>query len=170
MIRRALPQEVDEIMNIVRGAQLALRELGIDQWQDGYPTPESINQDIANGVGYVTLSNNEIIGYAAIVLTGEPAYHQIGDKWRAGNDYVVVHRLCTSSNHRRQGVALKLMTHAAKLCREAGYKAFRIDTHKGNIRMLAMLQKLGFSYRGIIKYDSGERVAYELDLDSSNTL
>ena len=170
MIRRALPQEVDEIMNIVRGAQLALRELGIDQWQDGYPTPESINQDIANGVGYVTLSNNEIIGYAAIVLTGEPAYHQIGDKWRAGNDYVVVHRLCTSSNHRRQGVALKLMTHAAKLCREAGYKAFRIDTHKGNIRMLTMLQKLGFSYRGIIQYDSGERVAYELDLDSSNTL
>lgn len=170
MIRKALPQDIDEIMTIVRSAQLALRELDIDQWQDGYPTHESIEEDIARGVGYVSLLDDQVVGYAAIVLSGEPAYLQIEDKWQAGEEYVVVHRICTSGRHRRKGVALELMRHAAKLCREAGYKAFRIDTHRGNIRMLAMLEKLHFSYTGIVRYDSGERVAYELDLNLSNKL
>ena len=157
-------------MNIVRSAQSALRELGIDQWQDGYPTPQSIEEDISNFTGYVAVLDDQVIGYAAIVLTGEPAYLQIADSWQTSDNYVVIHRLCTSGNHRRKGVALELMHHAAKLCRKAGYNAFRIDTQKGNIRMLAMLEKLGFSYTGIVRYDSGERVAYELNLDLSNKL
>lgn len=170
MIRRALSQDIDDIMSIVYGAQQSLRELGIDQWQDGYPKRESIEEDIAKGVGYVAINNEVITGYAAIVLSGEPAYQQIADNWHCGDKYVVVHRLCTSATHRRKGVAIELMRYAANLSRKASYRAFRIDTHKGNIRMLSMLQKLGFSYTGIIRYDSGERVAYELNLDLSNTL
>ncbi|MBR5133498.1 MAG: GNAT family N-acetyltransferase [Alistipes sp.] len=157
-------------MSIVHDAQLALRDLGIDQWQDGYPTRESIVEDIDNGVGYVAVKDDKIIGYAAIVLSGEPAYLQIADKWLYDNNYVVVHRLCTSITYRRKGTAIKLMQHAASISRDAGHRAFRIDTHRGNIRMLSMLEKLGFSYRGIVHYDSGERVAYELNLDLSNTL
>jgi ribosomal protein S18 acetylase RimI-like enzyme len=170
MIRRATPQDVDEIMEIVRSAQLALRELGIDQWQDGYPTPESIQDDIAQGVEYVTVGTDSILGYAAIVLTGEQAYQQIDNNWLYGSDYVVIHRLCTAGCNRRQGVALSLMRYAAELCRSLGYRAFRIDTHRGNVRMLSMLDKLEFRYAGIIHYDSGERVAYELDLNNTNKL
>ena len=66
LIRQARHEDIKTILSIVRSAQLSLCELGIDQWQDGYPTPESINQDIANGVGYIALSNNEIIGYEFI--------------------------------------------------------------------------------------------------------
>ena len=170
MIRRATLQDVDNIMDIVHSAQLALRELDIDQWQDGYPTAESIKEDIAQGVGYVATNNNATIGYAAIVLTGEQAYQQIADSWLYGSNYVVIHRLCTAQSHRRQGVALDLMRYAAELCRKAGYNAFRIDTHRGNIRMLSMLEKLEFRRAGIIHYDSGERVAYELDLNTTNKL
>ncbi|MBR5586007.1 MAG: GNAT family N-acetyltransferase, partial [Alistipes sp.] len=104
------------------------------------------------------------------VLTGEPTYSQIAESCQTSDNYVVVHRLCTSGSHRRKGVALELMSQAAKLCRESGYNAFRIDTQKGNIRMLAMLEKLGFSYAGIVRYDNSERVAYELNLDLSNKL
>lgn len=170
MTRRALYQDVNEIMSIVYSAQQSLRELGIDQWQDGYPTRESIEEDIAKGVGYVVINNEVISGYAAIVLSGEPAYQQIADSWHCGDRYVVVHRLCTSATHRRKGVAIELMQYAANLSRKAGYGAFHIDTHKGNIRMLSMLHKLGFNYTGIVRYDSGERVAYELNLDLSNIL
>lgn len=170
MIRRATLQDVDNIMDIVHSAQLALRELGIDQWQDGYPTAESIEEDIAQGVGYVATNNNATIGYAAIVLTGEQAYQQIADSWLYGNDYVVVHRLCTAQSHLRQGIALDLMMYAAELSRKRGFNAFRIDTHRGNIRMLSMLEKLEFRRVGIIHYDSGERVAYELDLNKTNKL
>ena len=37
-------------------------------------------------------------------------------------------------------------------------------------RMLSMLEKLGFAYCGIVHYDSGARLAYDLDLDLSSVL
>lgn len=171
MIRLAVVSDVDAIMTIVGQAQQALAELGIDQWQDGYPSRQAILDDIACNVGYVAVEDNTVIGYAAIVLTGEEAYKQIdANEWHTSNDYVVVHRLCVSSSVRRSGIAIRLMQHAASLAREHSFSAFRIDTHRGNIRMLAMLQKLGFKPTGTIHYDSGERVAYDLDLSSSNIL
>ena len=159
MIRRATIGDIASIMGIVRSAQQALCELGIDQWQDGYPRNADIEEDIKQGVGYV-----------AIVLTGEPTYEQIVDLWHTSEQYVVVHRLCVNSSARRQGIALRLMQHAATQARKAGYSAFRIDTHKGNTRMLGMMQRLGFKHVGKIVYESGEREAYELDLNLSNTL
>lgn len=170
MIRRATSLDIESIMLVVRDAQLALRELGIDQWQDGYPTIDSIKEDVACGVGYVYIEAEEVVGYAAIVTTGEEAYFEIDNKWLYGNEYVVVHRLCVAKHSRRHGIAVELMHHAASIAREHGYRAFRIDTHRGNIRMLTMLRKLGFEYVGIVHYDSGERVAYELDLSLSKSI
>ena len=171
MIRLARVSDVDAIMNIVGQAQQALAELGIDQWQDGYPSRQAILDDIACNVGYVAVEGDVVIGYAAIVLTGEKAYKQIdADEWNTSNDYVVVHRICVDGCVRRSGVAIRLMQHAASLAREHSFSAFRIDTHRGNVRMLAMLQKLGFKPTGIVHYESGERVAYDLDLSLSKIL
>lgn len=170
MIRKATIGDIESIIGIVRSAQQALCELSIDQWQDGYPRIEDINEDIRQGVGYVVTNGDYVLGYAAIVLAGEPAYEQIADLWRTSDKYVVVHRLCVDGSARRQGIALQLMQHAAHIAREHGISAFRIDTHKGNIRMLDMMQRLGFSHVGKIVYESGEREAYELNLGLSNTL
>lgn len=170
MIRKAVANDIPTIMSIVRSAQLALAELGIDQWQDGYPSVEAIDGDIERGVGYVVCDDEDMpIGYAAIVLTGEEAYKQI-ESWATNDEYVVVHRLCVSGSCRRRGISYQLMRHAAELARKQGFDAFRIDTHRGNIRMLQMMQKLGFAYRGIVHYDSGERLAFDLNLDLTNTI
>ena len=165
MIRRATTDDIAEIMSIVADAQLSLRELGIDQWQDGYPSKDVIAGDIMSKVGYVYCIDNKIVGYAAIVFDGEETYAQIDDsEWNTSNNYVVVHRLCVRKGYTKAGVAMALMAYASQMAIERGYTAFRIDTHRGNIRMLSMLEKLGFKYVGIIYYDSGERLAYDLNL------
>lgn len=171
MIRRANNRDIEAIMGIISDAQAALRELGIDQWQDGYPTAEIIERDIESNAGYVYVEDNMVVGYAAIVLTGEIAYKQIDDHvWGTEEDYVVVHRLCVSKGYTRNGIALSLMRKAKELAIEAGYSGFRIDTHRGNVRMLSMMDRLGFEYRGIIHYDSGERLAYDLKFNSNSIL
>ena len=158
-------------MGIISDAQAALRELGIDQWQDGYPSAEDIRGDIESGVGYVYVEDDKVVGYAAIVLTGEIAYKQIDEHvWGTGEDYVVIHRLCVGKDFTRKGIALSLMRKAKELAIEAGYSGFRIDTHRGNVRMLSMMDRLGFEYRGIIRYDSGERLAYDLKFNSNSIL
>lgn len=168
MIRRATIEDIPQIMGIVADAQLSLRELGIDQWQDGYPTVDVIEGDIASEVGYVYSVDNNIVGYAAIVLDGEEAYSQIKEsEWNTTNDYVVVHRICVRRGYTKAGVAMALMDYASQMAVEQGCTGFRIDTHRGNIRMLAMLEKRGFKYVGIIYYDSGERLAYDLKLNKN---
>ena len=172
MIRKAEHKDIEAIMEIVHEAQLSLRELGIDQWQDGYPSDYIISEDIDNGVGYLLINdNNNIVGYAAIVLSGEETYSQLAPSaWHTPEEYVVVHRLCVSTSKCRCGAATRLMRYAADVARDNGIYSFRIDTHRGNIRMLSMLSKFDFSYCGIIYYTSGERLTYDLDLHSSKIL
>ena len=171
IIRRATYNDIDSILSIVRSAQLSLAELCIDQWQDGYPSEAIIRDDIANGVGYVATEGVAILGYEAIVLSGEEAYRQIADdKWHTPNDYVVVHRLCVLRGSLRRGVAIELMRYAANVAREHDIVSFRVDTHKGNIRMLSLLDMLSFEHVGLIRYESGEREAFDLKLMLSNML
>lgn len=172
MIRQAEIGDLGAIMDIVHSAQHALGELGIDQWQDGYPSADIIVADIERGVGYIYCDDkDDVLGYAAIVLTGEEAYRQIAeDVWSTSEEYVVVHRLCVRGDVRRRGIAVELMRQAAEHARSVDYMGFRIDTHKGNIRMLRMLDRLGFVPTGIIHYSSGERIAYELNLGMSKIL
>lgn len=169
LIRLATHSDIESILSIVRSAQLSLKELGIDQWQDGYPSKGVIVEDITQGVGYVICSDaGAVVGYEAIVLTGEEAYNQIADEmWNTPDSYVVVHRLCVSGSCRRCGVAQELMAYAAKYAVENGVNAFRIDTHKGNVRMLSLLHKLGFKHVGIVRYDSGEREAFDMNLNNN---
>lgn len=169
LVRLATHSDVESILSIVRSAQLSLKELGIDQWQDGYPNKSVIDEDIKHGVGYVICADDgTVMGYEAIVLTGEEAYNQIADEmWNTPNEYVVVHRLCVSGDCRRQGIAQELMSFAVKYAMDNGINAFRIDTHKGNVRMLSLLRKLGFKYVGIVRYDSGEREAFDMNLNKN---
>lgn len=166
LIRQAIDQDIESILRIVRSAQLSLSELGIDQWQDGYPSREVIVDDINNGVGYVACTRNgTVVGYEAIVLTGEEAYTQIAEnEWHTSNNYVAVHRLCILGESRRKGIAIELMNFAGNYALKNGISDFRIDTHEGNIRMLALLNKLGFKHVGTIRYDSGLREAFDLNI------
>ena len=172
LIRLANIDDVMVIMSIVRSAQQALKELGIDQWQNGYPSAEVICDDISRGVGYVACAEDgAVVGYEAVVLTGEEAYEQIADReWNTPDRYVVVHRLCVSGDARRCGVAMALMSFASKHAQQYDIHAFRIDTHKGNVRMLSLLHKLGFKRVGVVQYDSGEREAFDLELTINNII
>lgn len=166
MIRKAAHSDIGSIMGIVGEAQRALADLGIDQWQDGYPTQDIIAEDIDTGSGYVACNEQgDVIGYAAIVLTGEQAYTQLADdSWHTPNRYVVIHRICVGKKSRRSGVANRLIDKAIEIAHTNAIYAFRIDTHSGNIRMRTLLRKRGFDYCGIVHYPSGEREAYDLNI------
>ena len=71
---------------------------------------------------------------------------------------------------RRCGVAIELMSFAGEHAQQHGIHALRIDTHKGNVRMLSLLRKLGFKRVGVVRYDSGEREAFDLELTINNLI
>ncbi len=166
LIRKTRKEDVGAIMPIFEEARRTIATLGIDQWQNGYPSEEVILSDIELGQSYLCELDGNICGAFAMLSCGEPTYDKIYDgHWLSGDesqDYVAIHRVAISVSSRGSGLSGKIISYAVDFAKNVGRKSLRIDTHRGNIVMRRMLEKNGFQYCGVIYLESGdERVAYE---------
>lgn len=166
-IKKTTKNDIDRIMIILGEARQKIGQLGIDQWQYGYPSRDIIKEDVSLGMSYAIREDgdDQIYGTFFIEDRGEPTYDKIYDgEWLTGNDarYIAVHRVAVCNEKRGSGLANSIFSFAAEKCREANVRSIRIDTHRGNLPMRRFLEKNGFIYCGIIYLGSGEeRVAYE---------
>lgn len=161
IFRNARMSDVPAIMTVIKAAVAQMIAEGKQQWDESYPGKSHISCDVAGGTGYVLEHEGIVIGYAAVVFTGEPAYDSIDGKWLTNERYVVVHRLAVSQNTRNQGYGRAFMTAIENYAHALGFKSFKVDTNFDNERMLSLLDRLGFSYCGEIRYDRGVRKAFE---------
>ena len=161
--RKAVSEDLEKIMTLIGNAQAAMAALGIDQWQDGYPDREVIENDIALGRLYV----EDHIGAMAALVTGrEPAYEALEGQWLNEGAYLTVHRMALDAAHRGDGhTANDVFAFAFDFAKAHQCASVRVDTHRGNVRMRKCLQKNCFVECGEVRYDSctGDpiRVAYE---------
>ena len=162
-IRLAFPNEVDAIMQVMEDAKKCLADAGSDQWQNGYPNEEVINNDIENGESYVMLDENNIIATTVISFTKEKSYENILDgKWITNGDYGVIHRIAVDNTHKGKGLSHKIIKYAEEVCKQNNIHSIKVDTHEDNILMQSLLKKNGFEYCGIVYLeDGGKRVAFE---------
>ena len=165
-IRLSKLSDLDALMPIFDEARRTIATLGIDQWQNGYPTSNVIEADIHKNQSYCVEIDDTICATFALIDDGEPTYDRIYDgHWLTGDDshsYVAVHRVAISVSHRGRGIAPAVIDYVADVARQLGRKSIRIDTHRGNAVMRRMLEKNGFCCCGVILLSDGaERVAYE---------
>ena len=166
LIRKTTKNDIKEIMPIFEEARGTIAALGIDQWQNGYPSEEVILADVDKDQSYLCELDGRICGTFAIIDDGEPTYDEIFDgHWLTGDesrDYIAIHRVAISVSSRGSGLSGKIIGYAADFAKEKGRKSLRIDTHRGNVVMRRMLEKNGFLHCGTIYLENGdERVAYE---------
>ena len=164
--RKAVPADLPGMMNLVHQAQAFMATLNIDQWQDGYPTREIAEEDVALSRSYAVEIDGEVCATFVLQLGGDKNYDVIErGEWLSGNenrDYLAIHRVAIAVASRGRGIAAQMISYAADLARERGLSSLRIDTHEGNVVMRRMLEKNGFTYCGVIYLENGDaRVAYE---------
>ncbi len=161
ILTKATYSELPIIWNILQQAIEQRKQDGSDQWQNGYPNEQTINDDIANGNSYVLIDNNLIIAYAAIIFGEEPAYNAINGKWLTNDDYAVVHRAAVSNAVKGKGIATYLFKEIEYLCVERKFYSIKVDTNFDNVPMLKILDKLDYTYCGEIFFSGAPRKAYE---------
>lgn len=163
ILRKTTKTDIQQVMAIINQGKTYLKASGVDQWQNGYPNEAVINEDIANGYGFVLTVDNEIVATVALSFDGEPWYDDIRDgAWLTNDDFLVIHRMAVSEQARGTEVASELLRHAEKLCRNQGVSSIKIDTHPENIPMQKLVSKNGFAYCGIVILGTeGDRLAYE---------
>lgn len=161
-LRKSLPEDIPAIMRLIEEAQEYFRSKGIDQWQNGYPNPDSIMDDITLNHSFVLEMDEEIAATAMISFDGEPTYNRIEGAWLTDYPYVVVHRVAVRSDLKGRNLAGEIFDQAERMCSERGINSFRVDTHKENLSMQRLLTKRGFQQCGIITVSYGaERLAFE---------
>lgn len=159
-------EQIDRMCEITEEAKKQLKNLGLDQWQKGYPSREVWLQDVEDGCTYLAVEGEEIMGIFAFQTTPDPSYGEIDGKWLTDGEYASMHRVCVADGCKGKGVAGQMFAQGFKMAKEAGFPSMRIDTHPGNIPMQRALQKAGFTPCGNIHLvggcENGDlRIAFE---------
>ena len=74
VILPATEADLQAVIELVAQGRAALARQGVDQWQDGYPSPETIRRDLLRGDGRIVRIDGAAAAYAAFFFDGEPAY------------------------------------------------------------------------------------------------
>ncbi|MDK2770974.1 MAG: GNAT family N-acetyltransferase, partial [Flavobacterium sp.] len=61
IFRKAVIEDKNSIWNIIKQAILRRKADGSNQWQDGYPNLQTIENDIAKKIGFVLVDDETII-------------------------------------------------------------------------------------------------------------
>ena len=167
--RRAQNSDVDKIVQILQDAISFLKESGSSQWQSGYPNRATVEEDIEKQVAWVLTVDNEVAGYAAVVIGREPTYADIEGKWENNVDtYATIHRIAVSSKFRGMHLSQFFLSNIISLTYAQGIHNFRIDTSRKNKIVQHIAVSHNFIERGIIQVTEdpvdSSRIAYELNL------
>lgn len=158
-IRPAVRGDIPAILAVFEAARGIMRADGNrDQWVGGYPSEAILEEDLAQGAGYVRCGEDgRVDGYFAFLPSPEPTYSRIeGGAWLDDRrPYHVIHRIAgTPAGH---GLFADMLAFCG-----AREDNLRIDTHRNNRIMQHLLHKHGFSRCGIIYLTSGaERIAFQ---------
>nr|WP_300003481.1 GNAT family N-acetyltransferase [Tissierella sp.] len=161
--RKSKKEDVEHIMIIIKKAQEYLKSQGINQWQNGYPDEAAIEKDIDDGISYVLLDGEKIVGTTAFSFDGESTYEKVHDgNWLSDEEYGVIHRMAVDLDSGRRGIAGEILKHSEDLCSKRDVRSIKVDTHRDNMAMQNFLKKNGFIFCGIIYLkDKTERLAFE---------
>ncbi len=165
IFKKATQADTSAIWDLLQGAIARRKADGSIQWQDGYPNPEVVANDIRKGAGYVLIQEGLIIGYVAILINDEPEYARLKGNWLTKDDFVVFHRVAVAETHLGKGVAKELFLHIEEFAREHGIKSIKADTNFDNKAMLYLFDKFQYSYCGEVTFRGTPRRAYEKVLD-----
>ena len=167
MLRKTKLEELEQVMKIIEDGRTFLKEQGINQWQHGEPSKETIINDINEGISYVFEKLGETAPTAMLSFFDED-YEKSPTLWTANSSYLAIHRISTASDFRNQGIAREIMEAIYLLVKSQTIHFLRIDTHLNNKIMRKFLSNFGFIEKEIIKLsiknnlEDKERIVYEL--------
>ncbi len=138
-IRKAVHADLDEVMDIYEAARGIMRSSGnVNQWVNGYPQRDVLEQDINRGELYVAESDGKLCAVFMFTLRDDPTYAYVEDgAWPNDMPYGTIHRLGSSGKVRGVGGA------CIEFCKER-IANVRADTHADNLIMQNLLKKHGF--------------------------
>lgn len=147
MIRKARLTDLNTIISITDACGMDMKERGIYQWNEHYPSKAVFRQDIENNTLYIMELQGRIIGCMMLSTFKDPVYNAI--KWLTPDpNNLYIHRLAVNPSLQKQGHGKELMDFAEQTAAEKHYLSIRLDTFSQNPRNQKFYEARGFKRLG----------------------
>jgi GNAT superfamily N-acetyltransferase len=155
VIRPATREQIPAILELLHSCVAFMREAGIDQWDEVYPTEATIAADVDAGSMYLgTLEDGVIAGVVVLNERQDPEYREV--PWTIQAPRIgVVHRLMVTPALQGRGIAELFMRFIEQRARELGYGGLRLDAFTSNPRALRLYERLGYHDAGSMRLRKG---------------
>jgi len=139
--------DFETILRLYRQANEVLLAEGIIQWNDDYPSPKVLKENLANGNTWVFRDHGQPIATITLDEDQDLQYQLI--QWAyVSNRVLVVHRLCVAPGFQKLGKARQMMQFAESFAVLNQYQAIRLDAYLGNPYSQKLYRSLGYHEAG----------------------
>ncbi|MEE4196971.1 MAG: GNAT family N-acetyltransferase [Bacteroidales bacterium] len=150
-IQKAIPENLIEIMYLLRQCIDDFNKNNIYQWNVSYPDNYRLLQEIEKGSLYLMIHKGVPIG----TITFDEKQAEVFDevRWRNNSgQFIVIHRIAVFPTWQRKGVGQKLIEFVEKFAQENNFKSVRLDVSSSNQKLIELYERLGFDQTGDILY------------------
>ncbi len=148
--------KADDLQNVIGIFAEAIDDMcrrGIFQWDEIYPSKETLQSDIKQNDLYVVCDDERIVG--AVVLNDCQDEEYAKANWIYSEPAGVVHRLCIDPVCQHKGYGRQVMVLAHAMLMEKGYKSVRLDAFSQNPHALRLYESLGYRRAGEMNIRKG---------------
>ncbi len=151
MIRKAILEDVNEILKITKACAAHMISNNIFQWNEFYPNASAFERDIEEGECYVIEIESEVIGCVTISTLMDEEYVPID--WLTPNENnIYIHRLAVHPEYQGKGYAQQLLSFAEDYAKTNTYASIRLDTFSQNKRNQKFYERRGYKKLGDIYF------------------
>ncbi len=142
-------EDFQEIWEIILACKDHLISQNIFQWDEEYPKPSHIKNDIANGALVKYVLDGRIVGIISFDSCQTPEYQSV--HWQFTTEPIaVIHRLAVHPKFQNNGFSSRLMEFAEKTIADTKVSSIRLDAYAGNPMLLEYYVKKGYLKAGEI--------------------
>ncbi|MFL0266779.1 GNAT family N-acetyltransferase [Candidatus Clostridium radicumherbarum] len=161
MIRKAIVEDLRDIMNIIKETKVEMHSYNNYQWDESYPLEKDFINDIEDGCLYVAEREGKLMGFVCINKI-EPSEYS-GLNWSLNEEAMVIHRMSVNPSSRRMGIGTELMKFAEELALKNNIRYLKTDTYSINTKMNALFVKCGHKLVGEMSFLSKEKPFYSYE-------
>ncbi|WP_316838127.1 GNAT family N-acetyltransferase [Pedobacter nutrimenti] len=154
------PQDINEVMCLIKEVISEMKNNEIDQWDDVYPNYKVLFDDIHAEAMFGVFEDLELAGI--VVLDGNQSAEYSSVEWELDHESpLVMHRLCVRPKFQRRGIAKELLKFSEQFAINNRYTSIRLDAFSGNPSALSLYENNGYRKRGMVTFRKGDFYCYE---------
>ena len=158
MIRKAILEDLKDIMEIIRQTIVEMRTYNNNQWDGNYPKEKDFINDIQKEDLFVIEREGNIAGFICINKVEPVEYNELN--WTLNETAMVVHRMSVSPAYRRKGIGTQLMKFTDELALKSNIRYLKTDTYSINPKMNGLFVRCGYKLIGEMSFLGKENPFY----------